>query len=61
MPAALYIMHQRPAEGLQRRDNMTYPRERGGETDSYGTEIEEEMRAGQQRGFNKSLQSAVCS
>lgn len=28
-PAALYIMHRRPAEGLLRRDNMTYPRERG--------------------------------
>jgi len=29
-PAALYIMHQRPAEGLLRKDNMTYPRERDG-------------------------------
>lgn len=28
-PAALYIMHQRPAEGLLRKDNMTYPWERG--------------------------------
>ena len=27
-PAALYIMHQRPAEGLLRKDNMTYPWER---------------------------------
>lgn len=59
-PAALYIMHRRPAEGLLRRDNMTYPQERGGR-DSYRMEIEEEMRAGQQQGFNKSLQSTVCS
>lgn len=60
-PAALYIMHQRPAGGLLRRDNMTYPQETGRERDSYRMEIEEEMRAGQQQGFNKSLQSTVCS
>ena len=44
-PAALYIMHQGPAEGLLRRDNRTYPRERWREG--------EEEREGKRGGTNR--------
>lgn len=76
-PAALYIMHQRPAEGLLRKDNMTYPRERWKEEGRREKERGDEQTGtwrgkeaasrqrrkweGQQWGFNKSLSSTVRS
>lgn len=75
-PAALYIMHRRPAEGLQRKDNMTYPRERW--RDGRRESKRERRQAGrhlkrkrgwrqrrkwegQRWGFNKSLSPTVRS
>lgn len=73
-PAALYIMHQRPAEGLPWKDNMTYPRERRREGRREGRRREQysgrkkdsvwrqrRKWEGQPRGFNKSLSSTVHS
>lgn len=62
-PAALYIMHQRPAEGLLWKDNMTHPRERWREgwRERGKDSVWRRRRKweGQPWGFNKSLSSTV--
>lgn len=55
-PAALYIMHQRPAEGLLQKDNMTYPRERWREREGGREAQREGGREGGRRWAGRHLQ-----